>query len=209
MNWKNAAQNAAQNAATVPAIFGIATFALLGSFALAQPPLGAAANARVSDGDGKVQDVDVLARLVGGSQPAAQETQVGVKLDPGAKWPTDKRTVERLKAVSEDLGKPLWITSGKRELGNRRNPAPGTQWYFWNKYQAGRGNLAAYPNPNAPHIVGYAADVVIEQPDGTRSNVGEYVTGRRLLRKHGLVLSVRTEAWHVAPEEVNRWAYRP
>jgi hypothetical protein len=26
------------------------------------------------------------------------------------------------------------------------------QWYFWNLYRSGRGNLAAFPSPFAPHI---------------------------------------------------------
>lgn len=187
----------------VPAtILGVSFVAIVGSVSIAEPPVGASAAAKVADW----APADEAAESV----PAAEvPARTGVRLDDGVAWPTDKRTVKRLEAVSEELGKPLVILSGKRELGTKRNPKPGTQWYFWKKYRAGKGNLAAYPNPNAPHIRGYAADVVIEQPDGELTNVGHYATGRRLLRKHGLVLSVPGEPWHVAPAEVNRWAYRP
>lgn len=204
-----------EHSAKPAAIMGVAFAAVFGLVALADPPIGATANAGLPEGQGiqELQPTQVLqnetAALDARAAPTAESNAPTVRLADGAKWPTDTRTVERLKLVAKDLGKTLIITSGKRDLGSRKNPKPGTQWYFWKKYVAGRGNLAAYPNPNAPHIKGYAADVLIEQPDGTRTNVGEYVTGRRILRKHGLVLSVRTEGWHVAPKEVNSWAYRP
>lgn len=145
---------------------------------------------------------------VASAQPLASQLADGnLVLDEGAEWPTDNRLMERLQTFADEYDKPLVVLSGKRELGNPRNPAPGTQWYFWKEYQAGRGNLAAYPSPRAPHIRGHAADVNVRQPDGSLRSVGLDPRARALLRKHRLVLSVPSEAWHVEPEEVSDWGY--
>jgi hypothetical protein len=68
-------------------------------------------------------------------------------LRAGAHWPTDKRTVERLKAVAADLGVEVRIISGLRTYAE--------QVALWNAYQAGRGNLAARPG-TSNHERGHA-----------------------------------------------------
>jgi hypothetical protein len=111
----------------------------------------------------KVIKVEKFSKTVGGNGD--------LRLKAGAAWPTDKRTVERLKAVAADLGKPLIIISGKRT------------------------------------IRGYAADTDIINSDGSLTSIGLNAEARKLLAKHGLVLQVASEAWHVAPKEIASWAY--
>jgi hypothetical protein len=118
---------------------------------------------------------------------------------PSTEWPLDKRTVDRLKKCAEEDGREWVIVSGHRSLAKQRE--------LYNLYRLGRGPLAAYPNANAPHIRGYAADVDVRMPDGSLKSVGLLPECRKLLHKHGLVLSVQSEAWHCAPEEINHWAY--
>jgi hypothetical protein len=203
-----------EHSAMPAAIMGIAFASVFGLVGMADPQVSASADAGRSDGAAYLPQQELEVLTANGNDGSglladADASKPTVRLAEGTKWPTDKRTLERLQLVAEDLGKDLVINSGKRDLGTPKNPKPGTQWYYWKRYQAGAGPLAAYPDPKAPHIKGYAADVAILQPDGTETNIGNYVTGRRLLRKHGLVLSVHNEAWHVAPEEVNSWAYQP
>jgi len=53
------------------------------------------------------------------------------------RWDAAKQYLAMSMAFSAALGKPLQITEGYRNLA--------TQQDYWNKYQAGTGNLAAYP----------------------------------------------------------------
>lgn len=119
-------------------------------------------------------------RIPGVSWQAA----TGLILNPGAKLPTQKALVKRLQAVAKDLGVNITIISGKRTIAD--------QWRLWNLYQSGRGNKAAYPNANAPHVRGVAADCAI---NGV--NIGNYPGAREAMRKHGLCLNVSGEPWHV------------
>ena len=41
-------------------------------------------------------------------------------------------------------GVPFRVNEGHRTMAR--------QWYFWNLYRSGRGALAAFPSPTAPHI---------------------------------------------------------
>jgi hypothetical protein len=65
------------------------------------------------------------------------------------------------------------------------------QAYFWALYQSGRGNLAARPSNNAPHIWTGRQNHAIDF-----NNAGAVV---RWLRNHGVaaVTNVPGESWHV------------
>lgn len=80
-------------------------------------------------------------------------------------------------------GVPFRVNEGKRTMAR--------QWYFWNLYKSGRGNLAAYPSPNAPHIREGRKDHAVDfWNDGA---VFSWLTA------HGLhpVRTVRGESWHI------------
>lgn len=70
------------------------------------------------------------------------------------------------------------------------------QQFFWDLYQAGRGNLAAYPSHTAPHIKtgspNHDNDIDQFYGDGIQAVF-------RWLRKHGAapVLNVPGEGWHM------------
>lgn len=79
------------------------------------------------------------------------------------------------------------LTSGRRTMSDQRR--------LYRLYRAGKGNLAAYPSPNAPHIrVGrpnHAIDV--DALDGGEARLEAW------LRKNGVSPTnpVRGEAWHM------------
>lgn len=117
-------------------------------------------------------------------------------------WPTDKRTVERLKKVAEDLGVELRIVSGYRTYAEQARLYDG-----WIHHRPGF-NLAAPPG-KSNHNFGHAADTDVVKPDGTLVSIGNWPGARQALKKHGLVLSVASEAWHVDPKEIAHWANPP
>lgn len=65
------------------------------------------------------------------------------------------------------------------------------QLYFWNLYRSGRGNLAAYPSSNAPHIRSGRIDHAID--------FGNAAGAMAWLRAVGMnpTLTVPGESWHV------------
>lgn len=115
---------------------------------------------------------------------------------PGVQWPNDG-LCKALNRLGEDLytkhGKRLVVVSGRRTMAQ--------QWHLYNLWRAGRGNLAAYPNPNAPHIRGggSAADCGVEdRQGGGYVSVLDYGPAVRLVAKHGLFRQVPSESWHLA-----------
>lgn len=110
---------------------------------------------------------------------------------PNTAWPTDKKLMAALQAVAKDLDQDLYIISGKRTYAEQKR--------LWDLYQAGKGNQAAYPNKNAPHIRGVAADTSV-----AGVNIGEYKNARKILDKHGLCLPVPGESWHIQ----GKWSLR-
>lgn len=89
--------------------------------------------------------------------------------------------LRRLNAVGKELGKTIFVRSGLRTMQE--------QWDLYNRYGSPR---AAYPNPNAPHVRGIAADAGIDGRD-----IGEWPGARAAMRRHGLSLRVPGEDWHV------------
>src|SRR4051812_1490058 len=75
------------------------------------------------------------------------------------------------------------------------------QSYFWNLYRSGRGNLAAFPSPNAPHIRNGRFDHAID------FNNAEGV--RRAAERRGVTLrrTVRGEEWHMEANAKELAAY--
>jgi len=92
--------------------------------------------------------------------------------------------------VGRDLGKTVHIASGNRTYAEQAE--------LYAKFLNGSGNLAARPG-TSNHEGGNAADAAI---DGV--NIGDYPGARVAMRKHGLCLPVRGEAWHC--ELGSRWA---
>lgn len=91
-----------------------------------------------------------------------------------------------LAAMRRD-GVGFHVNSGRRTMAE--------QWYLYRLYLAGRGNLAAYPTPWAPHIRVGRIDHAIDF-NGAASVMG-------WCHRHGLrsaKLTVPGESWHV---EVN------
>lgn len=65
------------------------------------------------------------------------------------------------------------------------------QTYFWNLYRSGRGNLAAYPSPNAPHIRSGRIDHAIDFWND--SAVMGWLSREGLQPRR----TVRGESWHI------------
>lgn len=75
------------------------------------------------------------------------------------------------------------VNEGKRTMAR--------QWYFWRLYRSGRGNVAAYPSPIAPHIrVGRIDHAIDFSNDGA---VFAWLSAKGL----SPVRTVRGESWHI------------
>lgn len=82
-----------------------------------------------------------------------------------------------LSKMATAKGQPIYVQSGGRTMGE--------QAALYARYKAG-GNLAAAPNPNAPHVRGIAADIT----PGREAFGGS-------AGKFGLGFTVPSESWHV------------
>lgn len=88
---------------------------------------------------------------------------------------------------ADKVGVKFRLNSGRRTMAE--------QWRLYRLYRAGRGNLAAFPSPTAPHIrvgrVDHAIDV--DSLDGGETRLQNW------LRKHGVRVTnpVRGESWHM------------
>lgn len=116
-----------------------------------------------------------------------------LRLDPSTHWPLDKGLCRRLNEVGQRMHRIIYIKSGHRTLAE--------QQYLWDLYQAGRGNLAAYPNPNAPHVRGVAADCGVIDRKGRYKSLGLNGRARKLAEGLGLRAWVPGEAWHWQRQE--------
>ncbi len=117
-----------------------------------------------------------------------------LELAEGAAWPTDKALLRKLNRIGQHLKRPIRIVSGKRSLQQ--------QQALWDKYQrylngGPYANQAAYPNANAPHIRGVAADCGVMGARGYVSFMNYSGKARRLAAKFGLSARVPGEAWHL------------
>jgi len=75
------------------------------------------------------------------------------------------------------------VNEGKRTMAR--------QWYFWRLYRSGRGNVAAYPSPIAPHIrVGRIDHAIDFSNDGP---VFAWLSAKGLKP----IRTVRGESWHI------------
>jgi phage-related minor tail protein len=83
-----------------------------------------------------------------------------------------------LSKMARSTGSPIFVQDGGRTMAE--------QEHLYGLYQAGIGNLAAVPSPNAPHIAGRAADIT-----PGRERFGG-VAG-----KFGLGFTVPSESWHI------------
>lgn len=89
------------------------------------------------------------------------------------------------------------VNSGRRTLRD--------QWRLYRLYRSGRGNLAAYPNPAAPHIRWNRANHAIDV-DAIAHRTGRSTAPERMVRwlnEKGVKATrpVRGEPWHI---EVDR-----
>lgn len=80
--------------------------------------------------------------------------------------------------MSADTKRGIYIQSGRRSLSE--------QAALYARYKAGKGNLAAPPNANAPHVLGIAADIT----------PGREVFGG-VAGRYGLAFTVPGESWHI------------
>jgi hypothetical protein len=117
----------------------------------------------------------------------------------GTHWPLDTKLVDALDEVGRDLRRKIRIISGHRTLAEQRR--------LYNLYKQGRGNLAAYPNRNAPHIRGIAADCGVIDHLGHYTSIANYAGAPNALHHHGLNATVHSEAWHVSRQCYGPWAY--
>ena len=85
------------------------------------------------------------------------------------------------------MGGNFHVNSGRRTLRD--------QWRLYRLYKAGKGNLAAYPNPGAPHINYGRANHAIDV-DNTFGGANRMV---RWLRSKGVAATrpVAGEPWHI------------
>lgn len=127
-------------------------------------------------------------RIVAHGQP------VFVELSPGATWPTDRKLVTRLDTVGRRRRRRILIVSGKRTYSQQL-----ALWRKWQAYRNGSGppaNLAAFPNSNAPHIRGVAADCGTIDRHGTYRSLGLDTRAAHEARELGLAALVPREPWH-------------
>ena len=93
------------------------------------------------------------------------------------------------KAYEREFGTRVQLNQGRRTLAE--------QTHFWNLYRSGRGNLAAFPNPRAPHIKfgqeHHANDINAGSGRGQAQHVAAFY------RRHGVpvAFNVRSEPWHM------------
>lgn len=102
----------------------------------------------------------------------------------------DPALLDKLELVGRDLGVIILVRSGRRTMEE--------QWALYNELGP---TIAAYPNPNAPHVRGIAADCGI---NGV--NIGAYAGAVPVMLKHGVCLRVVNENWHVEIGGRSRWA---
>ena len=138
-----------------------------------------------------------------------------LRLAAGVRWPTDRGLLHRLNSVGAAMHRTILIKSGRRLLGHPGDyPGnPGTQWFYWEAMRAGAGNTAAYPDANAPHVRGIAADCGVLDRRGHYASIGDNRRARRLMHRVGLCLPVgpssinpQGEPWHVTTlQEGGAW----
>lgn len=116
-----------------------------------------------------------------------------LRLDPTTKWPTDKKLLTRLNTVGQKLGRIVYLKSGHRTLQE--------QTRLYNLWRAGQGNRAAYPNQNAPHIRGVAADCGIIDRKGNYASLGLNSQAKKIAESLGLRAWVPGEPWHWQRQE--------
>lgn len=116
-----------------------------------------------------------------------------LELVSGAAWPTDKALLRALNRVGQRRRRVVRIISGKRTLAQ--------QQALYDKYQrylngGPYANLAAYPNANAPHIRGVAADCGVVSARGRYTSLGLDRKARKHAEAAGLRAWVNGEPWH-------------
>lgn len=108
-------------------------------------------------------------------------------------------------SAARKAGVRFTLTSGHRTLAE--------QWRLYRLWKAGRGNLAAFPSPNAPHIrTGRAAHAIdVNSLDGGEQRLENWLDTR--IKGVGADNTVPGEAWHLeltGPELEALWRkYRP
>jgi hypothetical protein len=105
----------------------------------------------------------------------------------------------RYVSIDNELVSAEWYTllracraDGVKFNINEGHRTMARQWYFWNLYKSGRGNLAAFPSPYAPHIRTGRIDHALD--------INNAAGVMRWLHKHGVTtarLTVPGESWHV------------
>lgn len=116
-----------------------------------------------------------------------------LRLDPSTRWPLDRRLLRRLNRIGQRRHRIIWIKSGHRTMDE--------QWGFWNHYQQYGYPKAAYPNANAPHVRGVAADVGILDRRGVYRSLGLDAKARKIAEGMGLRAWVSGEPWHWMRQE--------
>lgn len=111
--------------------------------------------------------------------------------------------------IDNELVSKEWhaVLSAMRAAGvgfnvNEGHRTMARQQYFWDLYRSGRGNLAAFPSPNAPHIRSGRIDHAIDF-----SNDAAVFSW---LQRNGLspARTVRGESWHIEISAAKlRWFY--
>lgn len=107
----------------------------------------------------------------------------------------ERELLTALANVAKDLGVTIYVRQGRRTIAE--------QQALYDLYLAGKGNLAAKPNANAPHVRGIAADCGVGV-DRNGTDIGNYPGARDAMKRRGLCLCVPGEAWHV--QRGDTWA---
>jgi hypothetical protein len=94
-----------------------------------------------------------------------------------------------LNAYEREYNVPVQLNEGARTITE--------QTRFWNLWRSGRGNLAAFPNPAAPHIKFGRRHHALDINAGSGRGQAQHVAA--FYRKHGVpvVFNVRSEPWHM------------
>ena len=108
-------------------------------------------------------------------------------------WPKDGKLLDKMNKAAKAAKRRVRIISGYRTLAQQR--------YLYNLWKAGKGNLAAYPNANAPHIRGVAADCGTVNKYGTYRSAFHDSAYKRECERRGVFAWVPGEAWHLQRRE--------
>ncbi len=127
------------------------------------------------------------------------ERSANIVITPPDRWAhldgdldCDKDLLDALELVARDLDETILVRSGRRTMDEQWSLFNANMHYVGGMWVPKPGHaLTAYPNANAPHVRGVAADCGING-----INIGAFPGARTSMLKHDVALNVVSENWH-------------